>query len=245
MTATTQSALQIVTFGDLDGGPWGAVWSAPAPAFALGSDQARLTGAATVDSSDETGEWRISGDGLELAVSPLGEIVRNQALDGFDQLGRISGHVTLAGAEINIEGLCRRGSRGAVEIGATESVRDVSSWFEPDQGLALTAVRPRKARGHDRDLVVAAVLDLEDAREVSDPRLSTTYSGDGLPARAGLELWLDDDEDATQYPRRAAGEAASAGVTNVGEDVEVLTEPFRWHSRGLEGAGIYLLMRPR
>jgi hypothetical protein len=245
LTATAPPALRIVTFGDLVAGLWGAVWSAPQPAFALGSLEQQLSGSATLDASDEDGEWRISGDGVELVVSPVGEVVHNATFDGFDQLGRVRGQVALAGAEVAVDVLGRRGARFALELREAGSVRDVSSFFEPDQGLALTAVRPRKTRGHDRDLVAAAVLDVGSEHEVSDPRLSTTYTADGVPARAGLELWLSDDEDAEQYPRRAAGEAVGAGVATGDADLEVRAEGFRWHSRGTEGSGVYLLMRPR
>jgi hypothetical protein len=242
LTPATSPALRIVTFGNLDTGVWGAVCSAEQTAIALRSGDVEMTGPATLTAASE--EWTVSAEGLELTVSPLGESVPNAAFDGFDQLARVTG---TAGAN-EVTGICRRGSRGAIELGGSESVRDVSCWFEPDRGLALTAVRPRKSKGHDRDLVAAAVLDLEAEHTVADPRLSTTYSGEGQPARAGLELWLSEEseeDEQQQYPTRAAGERAGPGLVASLDGLEVLADPFRWHSRGADGTGVYLLLRPR
>ncbi len=72
-------------------------------------------------------------------------------------------------------------------------------------GIAVAAVRPRKASGHANDAVHAALLDpCAGVTAVAEPRLSTTYGGDGTPTRAGLELWLEDENE--HYPRRAAGD---------------------------------------
>jgi hypothetical protein len=72
-----------------------------------------------------------------------------------------------------------------------------------------------------------------------DPRLSTTYDGDGDPTRATVELWISDGE--REYPRRAAGEAAGPALTLVSDGVTLAVLPLRYHSRGSDGAGIYLL----
>jgi hypothetical protein len=68
-----------------------------------------------------------------------------------------------------------------------------------------------------------------------------------------IELWLDQDPEVEQFPRRAAGEAlvtrgASAAeptAASVDGEPEVQAQPLRCHSRGREGAGVYLLVRPR
>ena len=245
MTLTSQPVLRLVTFGDLEAGLWGAAWSAPDAAFAIGSPGHARTGPTTIEGTGETADWHVSADGLALTVSPLGEPVGSDALEGFDQLARITGSARLGDGEVSVEGLGRRGLKTAAELDGSDSIRDVSCWFDPDQGFALTSVRPRKSRGHGRDVVGATILDLGGEHGVADPRLSTTYSADGIPVRAGLELWLSDDEETEQYPRRAAGEALSEGIVSASEGFEVRAEPFRWHSRGLEGCGVYLLMRPR
>jgi hypothetical protein len=241
LTSNDASALTIVAFGDLDAGLWGVVWGTQATAFALRAADTELGGPATIEATGDV--WSISADDLRLTVSPVGEVVVNETLGGFDQLCRVTGTV---GTDVSVEGLGRRGSRNQVELDAVQSIRDVSCWFAPDRGLALTAVRPRKTRGHDQDLLAAAILDLEAEHPVAEPRLSTTYALDGRPARAGLELWLQGDEESEQqYPTRAAGELAGEGVRSTADGLEVLAEPFRWHSRGADGTGVYLLMRPR
>ena len=85
----------------------------------------------------------------------------------------------------------------------------------------------------------------EGSPPVEDPRLSTTYGDDGWPARAGLELWLAGSDSDERYPHRASGEATGARAQALAGDLEVRAEPFRWHSRGREGAGMYFLARRR
>jgi hypothetical protein len=84
------------------------------------------------------------------------------------------------------------------------------------------------------------VFDSDAPHAINDPRLSTTYTAAGRPLRAGVELWLGDDED-QQYSRRALGEAAGPGATGRAGRFEVRAQPFRWQSRGRDGAGVYLL----
>ena len=48
-----------------------------------------------------------------------------------------------------------------------------------------------------------------------------------------------------QYPRRASGEALGARAHALAGGLELKAEPFRWHSRGREGAGMYVLARRR
>ena len=121
----------------------------------------------------------------------------------------------------------------------------MSTWFEPDEGLALMAFRARKAKSHDGDVVTAAVLGPERAAPVEDPRLTTTYDAGGWPIRAGLELWLAGEGEEEQFPRRASGEAAGARAQSAAGELDLRAEPFRWHSRGRDGAGIYILARRR
>jgi hypothetical protein len=197
----------------------------------------------------------MDGDAIELVLSPSSRAAdgpRSGPLDGFDQLCRAGGRVTLAGAEVEVAAPGWRGARdGRLELDRIESFRQVAAWFGPDEGLALVALRPRGARGQDADLVAASVLESPPARRVEDPRLSTTYSATGLPARAGLELWFEEpqgddpqaDEEHERFPRRAAGEAISAGIEWTAPGFALHAAPLRWHSRGQDGAGVYLLGR--
>jgi hypothetical protein len=64
----------------------------------------------------------------------------------------------------------------------------------------------------------------------------------------GLELWLeqpeDTEEDAHHPPYRAAGEATGATVSTAAGSLAVEGRLFRWHWRGNDGAGVYLIVRP-
>lgn len=242
----TDGHLRSVAFGSLDGGLWGAAWSARGLIAVLGAPVpgfARAIAGAALDGSD-TDEWRFTGEGVDLSVTPLGEAVRIGDADGFEQLCRVSGSATFGGEQQDVSCLGRRAERSGVELGELDSVRDVAAWFEPDDGIGLIALRPRRSRGHERDSISAAVLDSAGAAPVADPRLSTTYDEHGVPMRAGLELWMDGDE-AAQYPRRAAGESVGSGADLELDGIPVRAELLRWHSRGRKGAGVYLLAHGR
>jgi hypothetical protein len=251
LTSAPAGLLRTVTFGTLDGGPWGAAWCSGSPVILVSAAADQRPGAiagATVDGSETSSDWQLAGDGVELLVAgegdaaELGDIDRNAV--GFDQLCRVRGQASIAGSELTIDCLGVRGARRELDVRGTESVRRVTAWWlDPDGGIALVAVRPRKAKSHERDEISAAVLDAGGATVVADPRLSTTYGADGAPARAGLELWLDGEEE-QHYLRRAAGESVSAGTRVAEAGIELWAELFRWHSRSRDGAGVYLLARP-
>ena len=248
-------ALRTLAFGDVARTVWGAAWIPgrdDSPVAMVGGDAvAPVVSTLRVSVAEDGGEWRLDGDGVALIASPAGEIVdvRTEGDDivGFDQLCRVAGRFEQSGTEHTVESLGLRTSRsGSFELAKLASVRAVSTWFEPDEGFALMAFRGRKAKHHDSDVVTATVLGPEPSPPVEDPRLSTTYDAGGWPVRAGLELWLAAGEgDEEQFPRRAAGQAAGARTETAAGDLDLRAEPFRWHSRGREGAGMYLLARRR
>ncbi len=254
------TAIQALAFGDVDQGLWGAAWL-PAPTTGplgvrIGSDAAVLAAILYHEGGED--EWRIEGEQVSLLLTPSGPGARSQGTDGefdaVDQLCRVTGTLTISGTDHEVSCLGWRGSAtGSVELDRIESFRLVSAWFDPDEGLALTALRPRKSRGHESDIVAAATLESGPTPAVAEPRLSTTYTAAGVPERAGLELWFEEDPSpepqsdaaAPPYPRRAAGEAIGAGLHWQLAGFDVHAEPFRWHSRGRDGAGLYLLGRRR
>ncbi len=105
--------------------------------------------------------------------------------------------------------------------------------------MTLLALRPGSEGHHERDLVAATVFEPDRWMSSHDPRLSTTYDGDGHPTRATLELWIKQGE--REFPRRAAGEASGPAVAVAGDDATLLVQPLRCHARGSDGAGVYLL----
>jgi hypothetical protein len=252
--------LRTLAFGDLT--VWGTAWVAEPGGGALAAlgplgtagAGAEVTVLPDIDLSDSdarpSGEWRLEGYGVTLLVSSAGVLVDVHAaeddIEGWDQLCRVSGRFDRGGQTHEVDCLGLRSSwSDAVDLGKFESIRAVSAWFEPDEGMSVTAFRPRKTKAHDGDALAAAVITADGSPAVEDPRLSTTYAGEGWPARAGLELWVSGNEPDQQFPRRASGEALGARAQARAGEHEIWAEPFRWHSRGREGAGVYLLARRR
>lgn len=246
--STPDAALRTLAFGDLDGVAWGIAWipDPGGPGFAaVGSGGHAVTVDATLAQDSDGGNWRLHGFGIELTVSAAGEVP--QDLSGeFDAICRVHGAIIVDGVEHDIECLGRLAVHsGAGDLARFESIRDVSAWFDPTHGLSLVALRPRKSRGQESDLVKAVALEPEGTLAIGDPRLSTTYGADGRPLRVGLELWVDDDEEAEehQFPRRAGGEIVGGAAKGRVGPFEVLAQFVRWDSRYGDGAGVYLLAR--
>jgi anti-anti-sigma regulatory factor len=251
--------IRTLAFAGLDGEPWGAAWfpsqDASAP-LACANGSATNVVLAELHGSDATEPWRLEGDAVSLLLTPAAPAVHgggeDVGVESLDQLCSVSGSLTLDGSEHQISCLGWRSTADStIDLSAIDSFRQTSGWFEAPAGLALLSLRPRKARGHDADLIAAAVLEPEDTAPmaVADPRLSTTYDADGLPTRVGLELWLElegsdayeDDGAEQQISRRAAAEAIGAAVEWEVRDFQLHAVQLRWHSRGSDGAGVYLL----
>jgi hypothetical protein len=247
------AALRTLAFGNLDGTVWGAGWfpehaGAEVAALGVGAHQVILHGLRPAPAADGV-EWQLEGDVAALVISPVSEAVpahsSDDRIEGRDQLCRVTGRFELDGSEQTIDCLgVRTWWPAEIDLSRFQSIRAVATWFEPDEALALTAFRSRKAKGHDGDVIAGAVIGPEGVPAVEDPRLSTTYEDEGWPIRAGLELWMAPAEDSKQrFPRRASGEAIGPRVQAAADGLEVRAEPFRWHSRGRHGAGMYILAR--
>jgi hypothetical protein len=107
------------------------------------------------------------GDAVRLWICRAHGTVADRPLEGFGSIMR-----TLAGDRIVLE-------------------RAVTAWLGPALAVALAARRPRRASGHGGEELHAAVMRGEplEPLPVADPRLSSTYDGDGLLLRCGIELW--------------------------------------------------------
>lgn len=247
MSAPLGPATRTVVFADPAAELWGVARDGAAAALGCGAlapgSRRRAVHASFEVIGADAGEWRIAGRTFKLTVSPAGERALS-ASEGFTQLCEVRGTVR----EDSERELCAFGLR---ELAAPRegrclgSVRGICAWFGPADGLALTAVRPPDSAGHDADSVSAAVFEADRRLPVADPRLSTTYRADGSPARVGVELLLEADEDDTpHYPWRAVGEGLGAVIDLSGEGVARHAYAMRWHSRGRDGFGAYLLTRP-
>lgn len=192
--------------------------------------------------------WSVAceGDGFAFdlifdAISAPGEMSAVAGGEGYEQLCRVHGTVRAGDDVLEIDGFGQRGHGwGAPDWSAIELTRTVSAWLADDvlAGVALSTVRPAGAGGHADESIAAVLVERGEAIAVADPRLSTTYDGDGHTRRVGLELWVTEDG----YPLRAAGEVLCGTSLDLGAlqmDVAFL----RWHAEGREGVGRYEILR--
>ncbi len=247
MSSVGAPLLQTLVFADRDSGLWGVAWGSPRGALGIGQLQSGsvTTGKDTsFEGADASQGWRLTGEAGELSIAPLSDPVSSGLAGAFDQLCEVQGNLD-PGAEHTFRGLGIRTARTGVDPAALQSLRQTCVWFAADDGLALTALRPAAAHGHDRDVLAGSVLEPSGGMTVADPRLSTTYAADGVPARAGLELWIETEDDAADYSRRAAGESIGAQITLSADGFDLRAYAMRWLSRGRDGIGAYVLAQPR
>lgn len=236
--------IRTLAFGDLSAGLWGCAWAAGETGVVIARTAAAgpsVIADATVIGGGVGEAWTVTAGDLALTAEPLGDALQFPALGGFDQLCRVSGRLRLGETDHAPDTLGRRARFEVVDLTRLDSLRDASGWFAPDEGVALTSLRPRGAKGHDRDMLAAVVFGEDGPRPVADPRLSSTYGRDGRLVHAGLELWLD-GEGETQYPYRAAADAVGNGDRVDLDGVSLTVWPLLWRSRGTEGAGAYVLV---
>jgi hypothetical protein len=254
MTAASAGMIRTLAFGDLETGIWGVAAVADRGAGASFAESFEL------DEADGD-EWLLAAGGLELRFSPTSDPAPfapdAAGVAGFAQLCTVQGAIHRDGSERDVACLGARSSIALPPL-RTGSVRAAIGWFGPENGFAVLALRPAGAAGHDRDAIACALVDNGHPLEIDEARLSSTYTPTGLPLRAGLELWPpepepgdetenpggDDEEQSEEhpvYPRRVGGEQAgdASRVTVAALDLRV--ELFRWHSKGLEGPGVYVL----
>jgi hypothetical protein len=184
--------------------------------------------------------WAVSWTGrfeLEFVAASAPAELSGGGMEGYVQLCTVSGTVD----GVRFEGLGeRRHEWGAADWEELELVRTVSVWLgEEDGGVSLSSLRPAGARGHDEEHVSAALVERGDPVVIGDPRLTTTYDGDGHQRRAGLELWVGEDDP---YPRRLAGEVICGSSLDLGQ-LRLELAFMRWHGDGAEGVGRYDVLR--
>jgi hypothetical protein len=167
-------------------------------------------------------------------------------MEGYDQLVKVTGRVTIGGAERTFSGRGQRGhSWGAPDWDKLRLARTLGVWLEGDSGITLTAVRAAKAASHADEAIHAVVLGRDGETDepvsvvVADPRISTTYDSDGRQRHAGLELYETDD---TPYARRVAGEVACGTTLDLGR-LRLDTAFFTWRMEGRTGVGRYDVLR--
>jgi hypothetical protein len=157
-------------------------------------------------------------------------------MTGYEQLCRVQGTVQAGGRTHEVRCFGQRGHLwGEPDWERMDCTRTVAAWLEDGTGVSLLAVRPAGSSDHAAESVWAALLAPAGVLRVDEPRLSTTYDEEGRQRRAGLELWVG-EEDA--YPRRAAGEAVCGSTLDLGQ-LRLECAFFRWRMDGRSGVGRY------
>lgn len=190
-------------------------------------------------------ELEFSAASPPLEQGPEAAAAQASGVVGYEQLCRVEGEVAIGGRRRPLSCLGQRGHGwGASPWSDIELARTVSIWL-PDgpAGLLLSAVRPAGATGHGDEATTAFLVDprteVGPFQEVAEPRLSTTYDREGRQVRAGLELWLEADDE---LPRRAAGELACGTTLELGA-LRLDCAFFSWRMGGEPGSGRYDVLR--
>lgn len=206
---------------------------------------------ASVEAPLERWSVRMAGErhGFALtfeAVSPPAELgaddpaARAGGMAGYEQLCRVRGEVALDGEARAVDAMGQRGHAwGAPDWRRLASAHTLSVWLEGERGVALTALHGAGDKGHGDGARWAALLEPVAATPVADPRLSTTYDGEGRQRRAGLELWVGEEE---AYPRRAAGTVVCGSTLELGQ-LRLDCAFMRWTMEGRTGVGRYDVLR--
>src|SRR5438067_140333 len=191
---------------------------------------------------------RFEGLAAPMEFPPESAVARAGGPEGYEQLCAVEAEVTVDGRRSEVRCLGQRDHAwGAPRWDRIEQARTVSAWLSPERAIALHALRPAGADGHEDEAVSAALVEADPAhpdegpgaRAESKPRLSTTYDGEGHQRRAGLELWVDEED---QLPRRAGGTAVCGTTLDLGR-LRLDTAFFSWSMEGHTGLGRYDVVR--
>lgn len=169
-------------------------------------------------------------------VEPSEPLARAGGMAGYEQICRVHGRVR--GHEVRCLG--QRGHAwGEPDWDRIDSTRTLAAWLDDGSGVVLSAVRPAGASGHEPEATWAALLGAAGSLRVDQPRLSTTYDHEGRQRRAGLELWVGEDDG---YPRHATGEVICGSTLDLGQ-LRLDCAFVRWRMDGVNGGGRYDLLR--
>ena len=193
----------------------------------------------TVSLDGEAHGFDLRFDALSEPAEVAGSVVAAGGMEGYEQLCSVTGTARAGGRVTELSCLGQRGHAwGEPDWNRIAAARTVAAW--PDEGfaLALNAIRPVGAE-HGDEPVWAALLDRTGTLRVGEPRLSTTYDGEGRQRRAGVELWLSDEDG---HPHRGSGEVLCGSTLDLGQ-LRMDCAFFRWRLDGREGVGRYDVLR--
>ena len=173
-------------------------------------------------------------------LDPAEPVARTGGMAGYEQLCRVRGTVRAGGREHTVDCLGQRShSWGEPDWKRIESTRTITAWLEDGTGVSLATVRPSGTPGHDAETAWGVVLDPAGSHHIDEPRISTTSDADGRQRRAGLELWVGEDDD---FALRGSGEVLCGSTFDLGQ-LRLDCSFFTWRMRGLQGVGRYDVVR--
>jgi hypothetical protein len=115
------------------------------------------------------------------------------------------------------------------------ALRVISASFDDGALLAVAALRPRGAAGHDADAVGAVLVSAQgEMAQLHDTLLSTEYGPDGRARRLGLELY----EGSTGPPIRIVADRVADAHQGAGGEQTAL----RLRMEGIPGSGLHELV---
>jgi hypothetical protein len=187
------------------------------------------------------------GHGFDLtfeAIGPPAEvpeaIARAGGMGGHEQPCAVHGTVRTGGRVHRVRCLGQRGhARGEADWDHIERVRIIAAWPEDAPALAVTAIRREGVREHGAEAVWAVLMGEHDAVEVDQLRLTTTYDADDRQRRAGLELWVGENDD---FPHSGFGTVLCGSTLELGQ-LRLDCAFFRWQLDGSAGVGRYDTLR--
>lgn len=189
---------------------------------------------------DASLDLELEACGAPCAMDERDAVARAGGMLGFEQPVRVRGSANVGGRRLSIDGLGQRGrSWGSPDWSKIGRTRTVSAWFG-DGALSVAAIAKSGEHDHGREAVSATIFEGDDGCvAVGDPRLSTTFDGDGRQRRASLELWVTDDGPV----RRATGDVLCGTTLDLGR-MRLDTAFLAWRTDdGRTGVGRYDILR--
>jgi hypothetical protein len=196
----------------------------------------------TVTFADERGAMDLHFEACSApaVIDADAAVARTGGMQGYDQICRVSGTATHGGRTHQVRCLGQRGQLwGNPDWSRIELSRTVSAWLDDDRAVTLTAVRPAKSKGHLDEALGGFLFEAGEPAEIAEPRLSTTYDGELHQRRAGLELWMSDEDE---RGHRMAGEVLCGTSIDLGEQ-RLDSAFFQWRMEGRTGVGRYDVLR--
>ncbi len=200
----------------------GTVTAARGPAVELGDARARV---------------EAEGVTIDVTLAPLAQGAA-AGVDRSMQLCEVEGTMAVGGRPKSLHGLALRTRSTADPVGARRR-RFVTAATAEGSLVSVAAIRPDSASPHGDELVAACEISAQGgtgAQVFEEVRLSTIYGADGLPKKAGAELYRPGDE----LPARLSGEAISGGPMPLNGATLAITF-FRWTLMGRPAWGTYEL----